>query len=80
MVTDSKPDNEEPCDFPCSCEVSEWETWAPCTISCAQRSSHIGLQSRRRQIIMKPSPGGASCPVLDHTRQCPAELVPQCVR
>ena len=78
--SDPEPDSELPCDFPCSCEVTKWEQWTPCSITCTQSPENTGFQSRRRHIVMKPSPGGASCPVLEHTRQCPPEVVSRCER
>lgn len=52
--------NLESCDA--NCELSEWESWGPCTKSCkAGHGYRPGIQFRRKHIAV-PSKGQGTCP------------------
>jgi hypothetical protein len=50
---------------PISCQVSGWELWSACGVSCG-----ASTQSRTREVTAAESNGGAACPDLSETRAC----------
>ena len=52
-------------DCPVNCTVSSWSKWTDCSVTCG-----VGLESRDREILTKPSNGGKQCPALEETREC----------
>lgn len=55
--------NAGPC--PVDCVVGNFSSWSVCSASCGE-----GLQSRSRQIIVKPIANGKQCPGLTENRKC----------
>jgi hypothetical protein len=47
------------------CEVSEWDAWSNCSLTCDE-----GIQTRRRRVIREPKNGGMKCPPLTEHRAC----------
>lgn len=66
-----QPLSEMPCAIICpqDCVVTPFEPWPAChnVSSCKAHSV-----SRRRVVLVGPSNGGAECPALSETKQCPA--------
>ncbi|KDR15955.1 Spondin-2 [Zootermopsis nevadensis] len=48
-----------------ACQVGEWETWSPCSVSCG-----IGESVRSRQVLKRSRRGGQPCPPLTETKWC----------
>jgi len=54
-----------------NCEVSEWEEWGPCPVSCLKEDeAESPVIERRRQITRLPRNGGEECPSLVDTDTC----------
>jgi hypothetical protein len=58
-----------PC--PVHCLVSDWNSWTPCTKTCAG-----GSQLRSRTVAVIPAHGGFVCPVLEQQRDCNMDYCP----
>ncbi|KAJ4451409.1 hypothetical protein ANN_02871, partial [Periplaneta americana] len=50
---------------PVACQVSEWEAWSPCSVSCG-----IGESTRSRKVLRHALRGGGRCPPLAETKWC----------
>lgn len=51
------------------CVLSEWSDWTSCTLDCG--NGNDGTQTRIRQILKHPAPGGEQCPGnLEEVRPC----------
>jgi hypothetical protein len=58
-------------DCPVHCQVSNWESWTPCTRSCDG-----GSQQRSRTVVTSPANGGFVCPDLEAVRACKTQCCP----
>jgi len=47
------------------CEVSAWQPWSACTVSCGG-----GERTRRRSVTQDPTRGGHQCPKLEENTTC----------
>jgi len=56
---------------PVHCEVSRWNDWSECTVSCEG-----GTQTRSRKITTASAHGGSDCPTLQETTACNTEVCP----
>ncbi|XP_033112452.1 R-spondin-3-like [Anneissia japonica] len=52
------------------CEVTDWSLWGPCGKNGKYCGYKWGLQTRTRDIIVKPTPNGSACPIISERRQC----------
>eukprot|EP00928_Gymnodinium_smaydae_P011961 TRINITY_DN14376_c0_g1_i1.p1 TRINITY_DN14376_c0_g1~~TRINITY_DN14376_c0_g1_i1.p1 ORF type:complete len:903 (-),score=142.13 TRINITY_DN14376_c0_g1_i1:9-2717(-) len=50
---------------PVDCKLSDWEEYSKCTKECGG-----GVQTRSRQLLVKPKNGGKACDTLQDTRAC----------
>jgi hypothetical protein len=62
-TTETQECNAAPC--PSHCEVTEWEEWSPCSVSCGH-----GSHSRSRAEVVSPAHGGEACPALHQEGFC----------
>jgi len=70
-LTETVPCNEREC--PVDCVVSEFGEWGECSVSCDP-----GQQTRSRTITQESLHGGAACPDLTESRDCPEQLACDC--
>ena len=61
----------EPSTCPINCNVSKWEQWSTCDISCG-----YGSQQRSRSIITTPNYLDYVCPPLNETKVCHTQACP----
>ncbi|XP_027005082.2 SCO-spondin isoform X2 [Tachysurus fulvidraco] len=60
---------------PADCVLSEWSSWSECSVSCGG-----GVSVRRKTILQRSEPGGASCltPIEQHTACNTNSCLPEC--
>jgi len=61
-------DDDDDADGNTDCAVSPWSAWGLCDVECGG-----GSAVRRREVIIAPTGDGASCPVLEESRECNPE-------
>ncbi|KAL1440521.1 hypothetical protein MTO96_009377 [Rhipicephalus appendiculatus] len=69
-----QPPSEMPCAISCpqDCVVTPFEPWPACHNVTSSNSCKVHSVVRRRIVLVGPSHGGAECPALSETKQCPA--------
>jgi hypothetical protein len=70
-------DDYQKCDIePCqNCQLSDWSAWSSCSLPCG-----TGVQTREKDIISQPGPGGVPCEslVTSQTQNCNTMVCPSC--
>uniref|UniRef100_A0A5S6QL80 Chitin-binding type-2 domain-containing protein n=1 Tax=Trichuris muris TaxID=70415 RepID=A0A5S6QL80_TRIMR len=52
-------------DCPIGCDVSEWEPWTECSVTCGR-----GTMYRKRTLVSSPANSTSVCPPLEQLRSC----------